>query len=159
MKSDNPAKHFIIPLAIALVLYAISYSWIEHRRARNGPWAVAFTNAPGGVPEIVIDQPKVGVSNVQIMFSGEKLTPTNTPVTVRFGQARSVPFDVPFGKCVFMDPTFLPGTLTFHLFGHEIELLPRVLMLDHQEHPWRSGEVIKLATPERGNTKSDESSQ
>jgi hypothetical protein len=43
-----------------------------------------------------------------------------------------------------MDPTFLPGTLTFRLFGHEIELLPRVLMLDHQEHLWRSDEVIRL---------------
>jgi hypothetical protein len=144
MRTDNPAKHFIIPFVIAVVIYAVSYSWIEHRRARNGPWVVAFTNAPGGIPEIIIDQPKVGVTNVQIVFPGETLALTNTPTSIKFGQARAVPFDVPFGQCVFMDPTFLPGTLTFHLFGHEIELLPRVLMLDHQEHPWKSGEVLDV---------------
>ena len=43
-----------------------------------------------------------------------------------------------------MDTTFLPGTLTFQFFGHEIELLPRVLVLDRQEHPWRSGEVVTV---------------
>jgi hypothetical protein len=144
MRSDNPARHFIIPFLIAVAIYAISYSWIEHRRARNGPWSVAFTNAPAGMPEIVINQAKIGVTNVQIVFPGETMAPTNTQRTILFGQARAVPFDVPFGKCVFMDPTFLPGTLTFRLFGHEIELLPRVLMLDHHEHPWKNGEIISL---------------
>jgi len=37
-----------------------------------------------------------------------------------------------------MDTTFLPGTVAFQLFGHEIELLPRVLIIDHEEHPWHS---------------------
>jgi hypothetical protein len=31
------------------------------------------------------------------------------------------------------------------LFGHEIELLPRVLVLDHSKHPWLPGEVIRVA--------------
>src|SRR5947207_1147876 len=144
MKSDNPAKHFIIPLVIAIAIYAVSYNWIEHRRARNGPWKVAFIRTAGGVPAIVIDQPKVGVTNVQINFLEETLAATNPPTTITFDQARAVPFDLPFGQCVFMDPTFLPGTLTFHLFGHEIELLPRMLMLDHHEHQWQSGEVIRM---------------
>jgi len=144
LKSDNPAKHFIIPLLIALVIYGVSYSWIEDRRARKGPWVVAFTNSAGGAPAILINQPKVGVTNVQLIFSGELMPPTNMPAPLSLGEPRTVPFDVPFGKCIFMDPTFLPGTITFGLFGHEIELLPRVLMIDHQEHPWRSGELIQL---------------
>ena len=55
-----------------------------------------------------------------------------------------MPYEVPFGNCVFMDTTFLPGTVTLQLFGHEIELLPRVLVIDRQEHSWRPGNTIAL---------------
>src|SRR5436853_5892175 len=144
MKSDNPARHFVIPFLLAVAIYAASYSWIEHRRGRNGPWSVAFTIASDGAPEIVINQSKIGVTNVQLIFAGESVPATNTLGTITFGLARPVPFEVPFGQCDFMDPTFLPGTLTFRMFGHEIELLPRVLMLDHHEHLWQNGEVIVL---------------
>jgi hypothetical protein len=41
-----------------------------------------------------------------------------------------------------MDATSLPGTVAFELFGHEIQLLPRVLTIDNQERPWRSNEII-----------------
>jgi hypothetical protein len=44
-----------------------------------------------------------------------------------------------------MDSTFLPGTLTFQFFGHEIELLPRVLIIDHREYPWTGEPVVSLA--------------
>ncbi len=144
MKSDNPAKHFAIPFLLAVVIYAVSYGWIEHRRARKGPWVVAFSNSADGAPKIIINQSKVGITNVQLIFAGETVPATNTPGILTFGQPRAVPFDIPFGQCIFMDPTFLPGTLTFRLFGHEIELLPRVLILDHREHPWQSGETIQL---------------
>ena len=93
---------------------------------------------------VLINQPKVGVTNVQLVFSGGQLPASHTPGTMVFDKPREVPFDVPFGKCIFMDATFLPGTLTFRFFGHEIELLPRVLIIDHQEHPWRTDEVVKL---------------
>jgi hypothetical protein len=43
-----------------------------------------------------------------------------------------------------MDTTFLPGTLTFRLFSHELELLPRVLIIDHEEYPWVPGTNIVL---------------
>jgi hypothetical protein len=144
LKKDNPAKHFIIPLVIAVLIYVVSYSWIENRRHRNGPWVIAFTNSIAGTPTLLINQPKVGVTNVQLVFPGGQLPKTNWAVTIVFEKPREVPFDLPFGKCIFMDATFLPGTLTFQIFGHEIELLPRVMILDHQEHPWRTGEVISL---------------
>ena len=108
MKPDNPAKHFIIPFLLAVVIYAVSYGWIEHRRARKGPWVVAFTSSADGAPKIVINQSKVGVTNVQLIFAGEIVPATNTPGTLTFGQPRAVPFDIPFGQCIFMDPTFLP---------------------------------------------------
>jgi hypothetical protein len=142
MKKDNPAKHFILPFLIALALYVAAYSWIEHRRNRTGPWEVTFTNSLAG-PQLVINQHKLGLTNVQIIFAGEVIAETNTGQR-SFRRPTEVPSDLPFGKCVFMDLTFLPGTVTIDAFGHEIELLPRVLVVDRKEHEWRSGEVFRL---------------
>src|SRR5258708_5713870 len=144
MKRDNPAKHFILTFLIALAVYAVFYYGIEHRRTRKGPWQVAFKRSETGEPTFVIDQPALGISNVRIQFAAETLFATNLPVTLAFSQPREVPYNLPFGRCVFMDTTFLPGTVTFQLFGHEIELLPRVMIIDHEEHAWRSGEVLTL---------------
>ena len=41
----------------------------------------------------------------------------------------------------------LPGTATFELFGHEIQLLPRVLIIDRREYPWRPNATITLPQP------------
>lgn len=143
VKRDNPAKHFIFAFVIALVGYIIVYHFIENRRTRKGPWQVTFTNTPSGDAEIVINQASLSISNVQIQFTNS--TPTKfSPITYFFSQPKRVPYEVSFGRCVFMDTTFLPGTITFQLYGHEIELLPRVLIVDRQEHRWASGESIVL---------------
>ena len=42
------------------------------------------------------------------------------------------------GEIVFQDSTFLPGTLTLKLFGHMVEFLPRVMIIDRREVPWAS---------------------
>ena len=42
---------------------------------------------------------------------------------------------------------YLPGTLTFDFFGHQVELLPRVLIIDKEEHPWQSGSRLKVSDP------------
>jgi hypothetical protein len=188
MKPAGPLKHFILAFLLALVGYIVFYQIIEHRRTRNGPWRVTFTDSAAGVPAIFINQPKLAITNVQISFaekprhepalemdgplslslspprgervpkageeavrgfkarilSGNSLPATNSPVTLVFSQPKPVPYEVPFGKCVFMDTTFLPGTVTFQLFGHEIELLPRVLVIDRQEHAWRPDMTIAL---------------
>ena len=142
MRPKGPAKHFILAFLLALAGYIVFYQGIEHRRTRNGPWRVTFTTGSNDVPTIVIDQPRLAITNVQIRFAEETLAATNSPVTILFGQPRPVPYEVPFGKCVFMDTTFLPGTVTFQLCGHEIEFLPRVLVIDRQEHRWQSGTTI-----------------
>ena len=184
MKPEGPAKHFLLAFLLALAGYIACYQVIEHRRTRNGPWQVTFAAGAQGVPAIVINQPKLGITNVQIRFaelpphepaletdgplstprgermpkageqvarglkarflSGNSLPATNSPVTLVFSQPKPVPYEVPFGNCVFMDTTFLPGTITFQFFGHEIELLPRVLVIDRQEHPWRRDAVVAL---------------
>jgi len=144
MKSDNPIKHFAFAFVIALLIYFVAYSSIEHRRTRKGPWQVTFTKSSNDEPRIIINQPKLGLKNVEILFAGATSSVTNVSTTLQFGQPRPVPYEVPFGRCVFMDTTFLPGTLTFQFFGHEIELLPRVLIVDHQEHPWHSDSTLAL---------------
>ena len=45
-------------------------------------------------------------------------------------------FTVPFGECIYQDLMFLPGVVTMNLLGHEIELMPRTLVIDKKEVPW-----------------------
>lgn len=142
MKSGGLGKHLAIAFALALVLYVIAYRGIEHRRNRNGPWQVAFTNDSAGRPALRIDEPALGLTNVQIVFEGESLSPTDSLQTLAFDVPKPVPYPVPFGRCVFMDTTFLPGTLTLQMFGHELELLPRVLVVDRTEKEWLSGGTV-----------------
>ena len=144
MKSDGPLKHFLLAFVLAVSCYGFFYKSIEHRRTRKGPWVVAFTNNPDGSSQLVIDQPKLAITNVQINFPDQApLSPQKLGRFV-FNQPRPVPYEVPFGQCVFMDTTFLPGTVTFKIYGHEIELLPRVLIIDHQERPWLPSNFITL---------------
>jgi hypothetical protein len=141
MKSSGPLKHFILAFVIAIALYLLSYNFIENRRTRNGPWRVTFTNESRS-PALVINEPKLKIANLKIVFVGESIPSTNTSLV--FAQPQPVPFDVPFGKCVFEDTTFQPGTIVFELFGHEVQLLPRTLTIDKQDHAWQSDETISV---------------
>jgi hypothetical protein len=150
MKSDGPMKHFILAFLLALICYAFFYHNIEYRRTRKGPWEITFTNDPSGNPELVINQPKLAITNAQITFTNQQAPKSFSPATLLLSQPRPVPYDVPFGQCIFMDTTFLPGTITLHVFNHEVELLPRVLVIDRQEHPWLSDSRITLHPPAAG---------
>jgi hypothetical protein len=144
MKSDGPMKHFILAFLLAIICYAFFYHNIENRRTRKGPWEITFTNDASGNPAMVINHPRLAITNAQITFTNQRVGTAFVPATIIFDQPRPVPYPVPLGACVFMDTTFLPGTVTLQLFNHEIELLPRVLVIDHQEHPWLSGSTITL---------------
>jgi hypothetical protein len=138
---DNPIRHFAIAFAIAIVLYVVAFGWIQHRRTRKGPWQITFTNN-AGTPAIVINQPWLQLTNVTLLFPGQQLpTPTNQ-LPFSFRDPRQTPFDAGFARCIFEDLTFLPGTVTLKAYNHEIELLPRVLIIDRHETPWKSGESI-----------------
>ena len=145
MKSDRILKHVAAAFGIALVVYSVAYTGIEHRRTRQGPWRVVFTNDVSGAPAILIEQPRLTITNVLIAFQGQALPAGGSTGPVAFDKPRPVPWDVPFGKCVFTDTTSLPGTIVFELFGHEIQLLPRVLTIDKSERPWHSNETIVLS--------------
>ncbi len=144
MKPPGGLRHFAVAFLLALVGYVVCYQAIEYRRTWKGPWQVIFTRTTNDEPAILINQPRLAITNVQICFTGARLPPPARSIPVRFAQPRPVPYDLPYGQCIFMDSTFLPGTLTLQLYGHEIELLPRVLVIDRQEHPWRQGATIVL---------------
>ena len=145
MKSDNLLRHIWVPFVIAVLVYLFFYTGIEHRRTKNGPWEVVFTNNAAGAPTLMINQPKLAIANVQITFPGASNAAAAHAATMELSQPREVPFQVPFGKCVFMDTTFLPGTIVFDLFGHEIQLIPRVLTIDGKEIPWQSNATVPVA--------------
>src|SRR6266487_3492713 len=140
MKRDRLLQHTLVAFGFALLVYVTFYTAIEHRRTRAGPWQVTFTHDTTSARSIIINQPALGITNVQISFVSESNSLPEAARTLQFGEARAVPFEVPFGKCVFLDTTFLPGTIALNLYGHEVQLLPRVLTIDRVEHAWHSGE-------------------
>src|SRR5260370_1121779 len=75
MKSDNLLRHIAIPFGIAVIVYIIFYSFIEHRRTRNGPWRVTFTNDPSGAPPFLINQTPPSLSDIQNTFSEQRRRP------------------------------------------------------------------------------------
>lgn len=142
MKSGGQLKHFIFAALIAVIAYAACFYAIEHQRARNGPWQVTFAGGEGKPPSMNINEPRLGIANLKISFPRQTVSATNA--TVIFDRPREVPFELPFGQCVFMDALTQPGTVTMVMFGHEIQLVPRVLTIDKKEYPWRSDAAIEV---------------
>jgi hypothetical protein len=140
MRSDGLLKHLAICLVIAVVFYVAAFGWIQHRRTAKGPWVADFRADAAGAPALLISQTNLNISET-IVFAGQTIHLENFSRTIIFDQA---PPDLPFGELIYQDPTFLPGTVTMRLFGHVVELLPRVLTVDKKEYPWQSGATIEV---------------
>jgi len=124
---------------VVLAFYLVIFYGIEYARHRKGPWQVEFQSDADGIPVMVVSQPRLGVKEMKLVFHNEHAN--HATGHVAFDQVKR---PVPFGKVIYEDLTFLPGVVTFDLLGHEIELLPRVLIADKKEIPWRSGAVLDL---------------
>jgi hypothetical protein len=143
MKPGLPLKQILCVFFVSAVAYAAIFFLIEHARTRKGPWRVTFASAGESSPPcLIINQPGLNLADLKITFPRQSVPATN--VVLIFDQPRELPFDVPFGQCVFLDLLSRPGTVTLRLFGHEIQLLPRVLTIDGQERPWQSGTNIDV---------------
>jgi hypothetical protein len=140
MRSDGAIRHFAFAFAIAVVLYIASFGWIQHRRVFKGPWEITFATDAAGRPSLAISQPVLKISQI-IAFPNNHIPLANLDRVQRFDEAVT---NLPFGEMIFQDPTFLPGTVTMRLFGHEIGLLPRVLIIDKKEVPWRAGQAVAV---------------
>jgi hypothetical protein len=144
LKTGDFLMRVLLAFVVVLTAYAVLYRVIEHRRTAKGPWQVTFTHDPPRAPTILIHQPALGLTNCQIQFLRNSNAPASKSVTLTFDTARKTPFAVPFGRCVFQDTIFLPGTVVLQSFGHQIQLMPRVLTIDGVERQWHSGATITL---------------
>ena len=139
---SSPWKMFLLVGFVSLIGYIAVFSWMENNRRKDGPWEITFKQVDNS-PALLVSHTKLGLTNITIIFPGVAAT-TNTSTTLRFEHGRVAPFDLPFGKCVFLDTLYLPGTVTMDAFGHLIQILPRTLTIDRVERSWLSGEKILL---------------
>ena len=117
--------------------YVVTFGWIEHRRVVKGPWEIAFQSDAAGHPSLVVRQSTLGIAET-IEFPAARVEP-GLDQRLQFAEAVT---NTPFGKVLFQDPTFLPGTLTFDFFGARVEFLPRVMAIDKSERAWeRDGRI------------------
>lgn len=139
---DNIFRHALVAFVIALVGYVFFYACDARLRTRHGPWLVEFQMTTNREPLLIINEPRLGIRNVAILFKGE--TVTNGVGVKQF----STPVDLttPYGRVRFHDLTYLPGTITLDIFGHEIEMLPRTLFINTKEVPWRN-DSLNVLTP------------
>lgn len=148
MQSDGFLKHLVIAFGLALVGYGLLYGCDRHLRTRRGAWEFTFAASAQGEPTLTIDQPFLGISKVRIVIKDE--TYEGATQRIRFDKPG---IELPFGKPMFYDTTYLPGSITMDLYGHEVEVLPRTLILNFKEKPWKSGEVISLTPAEAWSNK------
>jgi len=144
MQSSGIGKHVLGALALAVVLYAAGFAFDQHLRTRRGAWQVTFTTDSNGDAVLLVNQPELKVTDLKVVFVGERTTIAAATVTFDSPQK-----PVPFGQVKFEDLTYLPGTVTLELFGHEIELLPRTLYVNRKQYPWKSNESIKLTAADK----------
>ena len=146
MKRENIVGKILLVFAVTVVGYIAFYQLDRWLRLRHGAWEITFATE-GGAPSLTIDEPALKIANVKLAFAGETISNLPTPVAWRFDDVTKT--NLPFGQVVFLDLTYLPGGVTMNFFGHEIELLPRTLVVNRKEVPWASGKTITLAPDQK----------
>ncbi len=140
---------------IAVVIYMGFYSFDQWMRKKDGPWEVTFAEDSNGTPMLVVNWETRGYIDCRIVFPGESVPLGFKNVRTNYVDPVHLPLQVPFGQWFYADLTYLPGTVTYDLFGedangssrgrrHEIELLPRALVVNRKSHPWRAGMRIEV---------------
>ena len=147
---ESKLRIFLIPLIAALVIYFGGFYGVEYLRYRKGPWEVQFSST-NGTAALVVNQPALGISDVAIVLNEERVAPGFTNSIETYTEPREVPFPVPHGRVVYVDMTFLPGTVTYDLQGHAIELLPRALLINGREYEWKPGLSVELDPSDKKN--------
>lgn len=139
---DNILKHAAVAFVLALAGYVFFFACDARLRTRRGPWVVEFRSSTNQQPLLIINHPRLNIRNVSILIEGESFT--NTPGVKAFDNPADL--SVPFGRVRFHDLTYLPGTITLDVYGHEIEMIPRALFVNTKEEPWRNDQ-LRVLTP------------
>lgn len=140
MPQERLSKILLLGFLFAFLIYLAAFTFIQKRRTVSGPWLVTFSSDTSGVPALLVEQPHLHITK-RLEFPGEKISPNQLSRRV-FDDPNQT--NAPFGEIIFQDLTFLPGTVTFNFFGHEIEFLPRTLIIDRREIAWNSNEVVTV---------------
>ena len=148
MKFDGLGKHLLIAFGAALAFYLGAFALDTHLRTRQGPWRVTFIAAGTNHPVLLINEPRLGISNVRLVFPGEH-APAGTNTVTFDAPAKAVPF----GERIYDDLMILPGAVSFNFFGHGVELLPRTLIVNQRQVAWRNDAVIELKPGEKPASK------
>ena len=135
-------KSLILTFVIAAVFYIAAYSWLSRRQTGKGPWQVDFNTNSSGVPQLVIAQTALGLSNIVVQFPGEQLGPSNHVGSVVFGKPR---MPTPFGNVAYDDLMFQPGDVALDCFGHIVEMVPRALGLNSVAYGWTNDTTYVLS--------------
>lgn len=147
MKSPAPTwKSVVFTFIVAVLFYALAYSWINRRQTAKGPWQVNFTTNVHGAPALVISQPALGISNVTVQFPGEQLAPSNRTASIAFARPKQ---PTPFGYVAYDDLMFQPGDVALDCFGHLVEMVPSGLGLNGIRHQWTNGAIFSLDPTDR----------
>ena len=145
---------------IAAVVYVGFYSFDQWMRNKDGPWEVTFDKDANGTPMLVINWAARGFSDCKVLFPGESVPDGFQTVSTNYVDPSHLPLNIPFGEWFFADLTYLPGTVTYDLFAedtnatskgrrHEIELLPRGLVVNRKAHPWKGGMRIEVSAGDK----------
>jgi len=146
-KPDGIGRHVLAAFVLSLLVYVGGFWGCTHWRLRRGPWELTFAAGETNGATVTVRQSALGIDEVRLVFPEAQVT-NRLPLTIRV----ATPDDaqgLPFGHVKFLDTTELPGTMTLELFGHEVELLPRVLLLDRVPHPWLPRAEHRLVAPGR----------
>ena len=135
-------KTVVATFVVATVFYVLAYGWMRQRQTGKGPWQATFSTNATGLPQLVISEPQLGISNVTVQFPGERLAATNGTGHVSFAKPQ---MPVPFCEVIYDDLMFQPGIVTLDCFGHLVEMAPRTLGLNGVGLGWTNGAVHTLS--------------
>jgi hypothetical protein len=136
-------KSVVLTFVAALIFYFAAYAWLSSRQTGKGPWQVAFTTNNAGLPQLIITQPTLGISNVIVQFVAEQLAPGQTTGTVAFSKPKRV---TPFGRVAYDDLMFQPGVVALDCFGHVVEMAPVALGLNGVVVGWTNAAYSLVPT-------------
>ena len=145
MKAPITPKSIALWFLIVLGLYLGCFYSIEYLNRRKGPWQLEFVSDARGQPRLIVNHSTLNIRDVNIVFRDEQVPRVNLSEKVLLERPlTSLPGPAPFGEIIYEDLRSLPGVVTFNFFGHEVELLPRVLIANKKEVSWRSGMELDL---------------
>jgi hypothetical protein len=141
-----PIRTALILFAILIPAYLLVFYGIEGTRTASQPWRLTFIVDSNQIPSLRIQQPDLRVNAVVVRFPDERATNAPSETTVVLDRPQPA---LPFGTRISEDLMFLPGVETLDLFGHEVEIAPRVLVLNRREIQWTSNLAIDARTGEK----------